>query len=73
MKFFFGLALGALGVWAYHNGKFDSLMGSAPEPVRQFGDTLQDKMQQVRGPEIATPSAAEVSGRPSDPLPTPGA
>ena len=35
MKFFFGLAVGAVGMWAYQNGKLDSLMGHAPEPVRQ--------------------------------------
>jgi hypothetical protein len=73
MKFFFGIAVGALGMWAYQNGKFNSLMGSAPEPVRQFGATVQDRIQHTQPGEIVTPSAAEVSGRPSDPLPTPGA
>jgi hypothetical protein len=93
MKFFFGIAVGALGMWAYQNGKLDTLMGSAPEPVRQawqpaaerlgqmanseqvqqVGAAVQDKMQQARPSEIVTPSPAEISGRPSEPLPTSGA
>jgi len=93
MKFFMGVAFGALGMWAYHNGKFNDVMGIAPEPVRQawqpavervgqmansdqvrqVASTVQDKVSQMRTPEIVTPSAAEVSGRPSEPLPTSGA
>ena len=91
MRFVFGVAIGAVGMWEYRSGKFESLMGGAPEPVRQawqpaaervsqvmnsdtlrqVGSTVQDKIDQARAPEIVTPSAAEVSGRPSDPLPTP--
>lgn len=93
MKFIFGVAVGAIGMWAYQSGKFESLMGVAPEQarqawqpaaervsgivnseqVRQVASTVQDKVGQMRPSEIVTPSAAEVSGRPSDPLPTPGA
>ena len=106
MKFFFGVAIGALGMWAYQSGKLDGLMRIAPEraqqvwqptaervgqvmdsvPVRQVMNSdqvrqvassvqrkVQDTVQQTRGAEIVTPSAAEVSGRPSEPLPTPGA
>jgi hypothetical protein len=43
------------------------------DTVRQVGSTVQDKIAQARAPEIATPTAAEVSGRPSEPFPTPGA
>ena len=94
MKFFFGIAMGALGMWAYRSGKLQELMGNAPEQVQQtwqpaverfnqvantdqvrqvastVQSTVQDKMQQVHAPEIARPSAAEVAGRPSEPLPT---
>ena len=94
MKFVFGVALGAVGFWAYRSGKLQGLMGGAPEQVwqpaverfgqvansdqvRQVASKVQDKVQettqQARTPEIATPTASEVSGRPSDPLPTPGA
>lgn len=93
MKFVFGVAVGALGMWAYQSGKFESLMGIAPEParqawqpaaervgqvvnseqVRQVTATVQDKVGQMRAPDIVTPTAAEVSGRPSEPLPTSGA
>jgi hypothetical protein len=93
MKFVFGVAVGAIGMWAYQNGKLDTFTGAAPEPVRQawgsaadqvgqmvnsdtvrqVGSTVQDKIAQARAPEIATPTAAEVSGRPSEPFPTPGA
>jgi hypothetical protein len=64
MKFFFGLAVGAIGLWAYQSGKLRSLMGSAPEPVQQLWQPAT---------EIAKPSASEISGRPSEPLPTSGA
>jgi len=93
MKFLFGVAIGAVGMWAYQNGKFESLMGIAPEParqawqpaaerisqavqsdqVRQVASSVQDKLHHAGASEIVTPSAAEVSGRPSEPLPTPGA
>src|SRR5689334_7566924 len=93
MKFFFGIAVGALGMWAYRSGKLESLMGIAPEParqawqpavervgqvvnseqVRQVASTVQDKVGQMRSSDIVTPSAAEISGRPSEPLPTSGA
>ncbi|HEY1293074.1 MAG TPA: hypothetical protein VGJ60_08350 [Chloroflexota bacterium] len=85
MKFLLGLAVGAVGMWAYSTGKLQGVMGQAPEPmqdafnrasqqvsqvadseqVRGFVSKAQDKAQ-----EIATPTASEVSGRPSSPLPT---
>ena len=64
MKFLLGLAVGGIGVWAYQSGKLQGLMGAAPEPMQQMWQS---------GPEIAKPSAAEVSGRQSEPLPTSGA
>ncbi len=97
MKFLVGIAVGAIGVWAYQNGKLQGLMGGSPESMQQMWqpavdrvnqvaqsdtvrqavstvkDTVQDKVQQTRGSDIAMPTASEVSGRPSDPLPTPGA
>ena len=92
MKFVFGVAIGAFGMWAYQNGKLQSWMGSAPESVQQAwqpaaerlgqvansdqvrnaASAVQDAVQQ-RSSDIARPSAAEVSGRPSEPLPTQGA
>jgi hypothetical protein len=93
MRFVFGIAVGAIGMWAYKNGKFDSMMGNAPDrmqqawqpaadrvtqvahsdQVQQVKSAVQDRMQQARGTDIVTPSATEVSGRPSEPLPTSGA
>ena len=70
MKFVLGIAIGAIGAWAYQNGKLNSLMGMTPEPLR---NTWQGKVDQARAPEIVTPTPAEVAGRPSEPLPTPGA
>jgi hypothetical protein len=92
MRFVFGIAVGAIGMWAYQNGKFDSMMGKAPDrvqqawqpaaervsqvansdQVRQVKSAVQDRMPQAHGTDIVTPSAAEVSGRPSEPLPTSG-
>jgi uncharacterized membrane protein len=39
------------------------------EQVRQIASTVQDKVQRVDAPQIARPRAAEVAGRPSEPLP----
>jgi hypothetical protein len=39
------------------------------DQVRQVASTVQEKVQQAGAPQIATPSAAEVAGRPSESLP----
>ena len=33
MNFIVGLAVGALGMWAYRSGKMQNLVGRAPAPV----------------------------------------
>jgi hypothetical protein len=77
MKFFLGMAAGALGMWAYQTGKFEGLMNSAgdggtmAERMRHAAETVQGSARQAV--EIARPSATEVSTRPSEPLPTTGA
>ena len=39
------------------------------DQFRQAVSTVQDKVQQAAAPQIAIPTAAEVAGRPSEPLP----
>jgi hypothetical protein len=39
------------------------------DQVRQVASTVQDKVQSADAPQIARPTAAEGSGRPSEPLP----
>ena len=39
------------------------------DQARDVASNMQDTLQRVMTPSIATPSAAEVSGRPSAPLP----
>jgi hypothetical protein len=41
----------------------------ANDQVRQIASTIQDKVQRANAPQIVRPSAAEVAGRPSEPLP----
>ena len=41
--------------------------------VGQVVAKVQDTVQRAQAPEIVTPSASEVAGRPSEPLPTQGA
>jgi hypothetical protein len=87
MKFFLGIAVGAVGMWAYSNGKLQSLMGRTPEPMQDAFSRASQQVNQlaeddrVRGfvakaqdtaQDIARPSASEVSGRPSEPLPATG-
>jgi len=91
MKFFFGIAIGAVGMWAYKTGKLPGSIGGASESMQHAWEPAAERFSQVansdqvqhavstvkdRMPsasEIATPSAAEVSGRPAEPLPTSGA
>jgi hypothetical protein len=89
MKFVFGIALGALAMWAYRSGKLQQMIGGSAaeawqpaverfnqvansEQVRNVASSVQDRVQQARTPKIATPTPAEVAGRPSEPLPTQG-
>jgi hypothetical protein len=84
MKFFVGLAVGALGMWAYRGGKLQGLIGQAPAPVQDAFSAASQRVSQVanndqlrefasnvqgKASEVATPSATEVSSRPSEPLP----
>jgi hypothetical protein len=76
MKFLFGVALGAVGVWAYQSGKLQSLMGGERldqvvnnEQIRQVASSVTDRVRQATGPRISMPSASEVASRPSEPLP----
>jgi hypothetical protein len=39
------------------------------DQIRQTAASVQDKEQQAHAPEIVRPTAAEVVGRPSEPLP----
>jgi hypothetical protein len=39
------------------------------DQVRQIASTVQNKVQQASAPQIVRPSAAEVAGRPAEPLP----
>lgn len=75
MKFLFGIAAGALGMWAYQSGKFEAFTGGGggrvTESLRNAAETVQGSVRPSG--DIATPSASEVSGRPSEPLPTTGA
>jgi hypothetical protein len=76
MKFLFGVVIGAVGVWAYQNGKLQSLIGDRRldrvvnnDQIRQVASTVTDRVQQATGPRISMPSATEVATRPSEPLP----
>ena len=85
MKFFLGLAVGAVGMWAYSSGKLQGLMGRAPEPVQDAFSRASEQVNQVaandqvrgfvakaqdKAQEIATTTASEISRRPAEPSPT---
>ncbi len=65
MKFVFGVAVGALGMWAYSTGKLDSVMGHNAGQIRDMVSNVTG-----RSSDIVIPSAAEVSGRPAEPFPS---
>lgn len=76
MKFLFGIALGALGVWAYQTGKLEMLTGRSPDQLQQMFTSTTENVQAVAekvsgaaDSSIVRPSAAEVAGRPDEPLP----
>ena len=77
MKFLFGVAIGAVGMWAYSSGKLQGLMGQASEPVNQAFTVASERASQVANnpqvrdvvskaqdkiSDLATPSASEGSG-----------
>jgi urease beta subunit len=47
MIFLFGVAIGAVGMWAYKGGKLQSLLGGAPEPMQQAFQTAGERINQV--------------------------
>jgi hypothetical protein len=51
MKFFFGLAVGAIGMWAYSSGKLQGVMGRAPEPVQDAFSRASDQASQFANNE----------------------
>ena len=61
MKFFLGIFLGAVGMWAYRTGKLDTLKQRSPDTVKQAFNNPAST--------IAHPTPAEVAGRPDEPLP----
>jgi hypothetical protein len=75
--FVFGLALGALGTWAYQ--RWGAAVPAAPmtdevstyTPIRASGDQPDRASLPAPTPSasIVIPTAAEVAGRPDEPLP----
>jgi hypothetical protein len=47
MKFFVGLVLGGVGMWAYSSGRLQTLMGRAPAPVQDAFSKAGDQVNQV--------------------------
>jgi len=51
MKFFIGIAIGVVGMWAYSNGKLQGLIGQAPQPVNQTFSAARERVSQVANNE----------------------
>ena len=47
MKFLFGVAIGAVGMWAYSSGKLQGLMGQASGPVNQAFTVAGERASEV--------------------------
>ena len=45
MRFFFGLAFGAIGMWAYQSGKLNELMGSSA--TQSVGNVWQPAAERI--------------------------
>jgi hypothetical protein len=65
MRFLFGVAVGALGYWAYQQGLIQLPFGS-----RDLFDQLTPDSTSGPSSEIIRPTPSEVSGRPSAPIPS---
>jgi len=73
MRFLICVAAAALAMLAYQDGKLQGLTGNAPEPMQQAFSSFQNTVQNATpggDSSIARPTAAEVAGRPSEPLPS---
>jgi len=73
MKFFFGVAIGAVGMWAYRSGKLQGLMGAAPDQVQQAWQPAAERIGQVaNSPQVRQAvSAVQDSMRPPPDIATP--
>ena len=65
MRFLFGVAIGALGYWAYEQGLIQLPFGS-----RDLFDQVTPNYTSGASSEIVRPTPSEVSGRPSAPIPS---
>jgi hypothetical protein len=63
MRFLFGVAVGALAYWAYEQGML-------PFGSQQVFDQMMPGSGSNATSEIIRPTPAEVSGRPSEPIPS---
>jgi hypothetical protein len=63
MRFLFGVAVGALGYWAYEQGMLPFGSQDVLDQVMPGGGSSANS-------EIIRPTPAEVSGRPAEPIPS---
>jgi len=63
MNFLLGVAVGAVGYWAYRSGKLQSLTGAAPEPVQQAVSMASDRVSQVASSDQVRSVASSVQDR----------
>jgi hypothetical protein len=63
MRFLFGVAVGALGYWAYEQGML-------PFGSKDVLDQMMPGSGSGASSDIIRPTAAEVSGRPAEPIPS---
>lgn len=63
MKFLLGVAIGALGVWAYKGGRLQSLMGGAPAEVQQVFTTASERVQQTANSDPVRQAASFVQDK----------
>jgi hypothetical protein len=63
MRFLFGVAVGALGYWAYEQGML-------PFGSKDVLDQMMPGSGSGASSDIIRPTPAEVSGRPAEPIPS---
>jgi hypothetical protein len=66
MKFFVGLAVGALGMWAYRGGKLQGLIGQAPAPVQDAFSAASQRVSQVANNDQLREFASNMQGKGMD-------
>jgi hypothetical protein len=71
MKFLLGVAIGAVGAWAYMGGKLQGIIGAAPAPVQEAVNTGSERLNQAMNSDAVRQVTATVQDKVNQVQPSP--